>query len=511
MKHRLAVDFARVYESADDRGTPIATRIWGDPLEVLDATAKALKVRIVVARTADAVSAAPQDVEGFIKVPKGMDPAALYTDAADAKVLKLSFIDVQQGDGAVIETPRGRLMLVDGGENKLFARYLAARLAAPTEAEARTVDALVVTHGDADHFAGLRFIADSETAASLDDQPWKRVFIHPLRIFHNGLVKRADKAVDVALGDTVEFDGRKYLTGLVDDPRKVPPEQMNTPFRAWADTLDHWEKRGAIELRRLKKGDDAAFGFLHDEDVFVEVLGPLEESIDGAPALPYLGEPPSGPPAAPHGTDDEGFRGNSPSHTINGHSVVLRLRYGGFHVLLTGDLNDQAERALTRAHNHGDLSLQAEVLKVPHHGSADFSAAFLEAVAPVVSVVSSGDESTRTEYIHPRAVLLGSLGRWSRTTQPALFSTELTAFFSRVGMVYPAAAAALPANASDDRYKGAEPFYAFRRSAYGMVEVRTDGERLVALARGAVEGGFEGYAYVLDDHGAPQPAALRRA
>ena len=47
---------------------------------------------------------------------------------------------------------------------------------------------------------------------------------------------------------------------------------------------------------------------------------------------------------------------------------------------------------------------------MPHHGSADFSGAFLQAVSPVVSVVSSGDDTARKEFIHPRATLVGALG-----------------------------------------------------------------------------------------------------
>ena len=43
-------------------------------------------------------------------------------------------------------------------------------------------------------------------------------------------------------------------------------------------------------------------------------------------------------------------------------------------------------------HHHPPVSLQSEVFKVPHHGSHAYLPAFLEAVAPVVSVVSSGDE-----------------------------------------------------------------------------------------------------------------------
>ena len=98
---------------------------------------------------------------------------------------------------------------------------------------------------------------------------------------------------------------------------------------------------------------------------------------------------------------------------------MLRLSYGGFSFLFSGDLNDEASRTLAREHNRGNLNLRSEVLKVPHHGSADFSGAFIQAVSPIVSVVSSGDESARKEYIHPRATLMGALGKWSRVPEPS--------------------------------------------------------------------------------------------
>ena len=91
---------------------------------------------------------------------------------------------------------------------------------------------------------------------------------------------------------------------------------------------------------------------------------------------------------------------------------------------------------MTRAHNRGDLNLQAEVFKVPHHGSADFSGAFLQAVSPVVSVVSSGDDTARKEFIHPRATLVGALG-YSRLEEPLVFVTELVAFFQVEKVITP--------------------------------------------------------------------------
>ena len=73
---------------------------------------------------------------------------------------------------------------------------------------------MVVTHGDADHFAGLTEIHKTESAAS------KRVFIAPDRIFHNGLVKRTESP---ELG---RRDGG-VLTELHDDLRPLADNVMN--------------------------------------------------------------------------------------------------------------------------------------------------------------------------------------------------------------------------------------------------------------------------------------------
>ncbi len=52
-------------------------------------------------------------------------------------------------------------------------------------------------------------------------------------------------------------------------------------------------------------------------------------------------------------------------------------------------------------------------------------------------MVSSGDESARKEYIHPRATLIGALGKHSRVDEPLIFVTELVAFFETEGNVRP--------------------------------------------------------------------------
>jgi competence protein ComEC len=70
----------------------------------------------------------------------------------------------------------------------------------------------------------------------------------------------------------------------------------------------------------------------------------------------------------------------------NDRSLVLRVAVGGVRVLLTGDGEAAAERALLVQ----ATALRAEVLKLAHHGSrTSSSAVFLRAVAPRLAVASA--------------------------------------------------------------------------------------------------------------------------
>ena len=91
--------------------------------------------------------------------------------------------------------------------------------------------------------------------------------------------------------------------------------------------------------------------------------------------------------------------GNEP----NANSVVARLDYGDFSMLLPGDVEEQTEhRMLTK-----DLNLQTDLLKVSHHGSKYATAAdFLERVKPAVAIVSCGEWN---RYGHPSQVVLDRL------------------------------------------------------------------------------------------------------
>lgn len=89
----------------------------------------------------------------------------------------------------------------------------------------------------------------------------------------------------------------------------------------------------------------------------------------------------------------------------NNDSLVVRLRYGERTVMLPGDAEKQVE--YTMLSENDPTLLHADVLKVGHHGSKNSTMPeFLGAVAPQISVISSGVENS---YGHPHAELLERL------------------------------------------------------------------------------------------------------
>lgn len=85
----------------------------------------------------------------------------------------------------------------------------------------------------------------------------------------------------------------------------------------------------------------------------------------------------------------------------NDASVVLKLSYGEFSMLFTGDLEAKGEECVSKA--AGDV----DVLKVAHHGSSNSTTEeFLEGVMPEYGVISAGENNS---YGHPHKELLERL------------------------------------------------------------------------------------------------------
>lgn len=506
----IADDFVKVYKKPSKSSKRFRSLVFGEKIEIIEKKKGWWKVILL--------EAYPCAQVGYIKGK---------FNTMDKGVLRFSMVDVQQGDGMVIETPEGKIVLVDGGDNKLFARHLAARFNYTNFCENKPleVDAILVTHGDADHFDGLNQIVRSEKLPKRKKH--KRIILHPKRIYHNGLLKRPGKfCKEERLGETIIGpDGRLKITELYDDTRNAPEGHANKPFKSWHKSLTHWEKRGPIEMKRIAYGMDESevFDFLEEEGICVEIQGPFTEKVtlnDGTEtdALPFLSSPPKS--AALHLEHGDRKRHKpSVSHTINGHSIALRLTYGNVRINLTGDLNQEAMQ--TMRENLDLKDLESEIVKAPHHGSHDFDYDALEAMSPLVALVSSGDESVRKEHIHPRATLMAALGKAMRAENGILLTTELTAFFAFKDLCYERKVLGKYfADRKDKTYSGKELykmfsgdvhfdkgspkwFHGFSRGNFGIINARTDGERLLVYTYCGKKGMLEAYRYrvTVDDAG----------
>ena len=145
------------------------------------------------------------------------------------------------------------------------------------------------------------------------------------------------------------------------------------PAEGWREVQDSGRRHG-VPVRTVSVGERREF-----DGLTVDVL---------APDHPF------------HGTRSD----------PNNSSVVLRVAVGGRTLLLTGDVEVEAQDALLRK----ESLLRADVLKVPHHGSAYQSPAFLRAVHASVGVISVGRDN---DYGHPSPALLHELDRLGIRTE----------------------------------------------------------------------------------------------
>jgi competence protein ComEC len=201
-----------------------------------------------------------------------------------------------------------------------------------------------------------------------------------------------DRRIDLVV---LTHPDQDHLAGLVTvlerydvDRALVPPvlEDHGSTYRAWLDALE----------RERVPAEEAVAG------QWIDLGGGAWLSVMHPPPEPLVGAD----------EDDNG--------------VVLKLTLGEASFLLTADIGAKGETYLTNRH----ADLRATVLKVAHHGSAGSSSAtFLEAVSPLMAVVTVGRDN-------------------------------------RFGLPSPETLARL------------EPRPVFRTDLHGDIEVSTDGERL---------------------------------
>ena len=144
---------------------------------------------------------------------------------------------------------------------------------------------------------------------------------------------------------------------------------VNSGYKA-SVALDRDLRAGKYNGQALKAGDKITI----DKNYYIEVLAPGD------------------------------FLSKKDLKNMNNTSLVLMLHYGSFKMLLTGDAEAPVEDALQQKYG---TALQADVLKVGHHGSKTSSYwPFISKVKPKYALISCGDF---TIYKHPNKNVVGSL------------------------------------------------------------------------------------------------------
>lgn len=95
------------------------------------------------------------------------------------------------------------------------------------------------------------------------------------------------------------------------------------------------------------------------------------------------------------------------TNVLNNNSIVCSLQYKKFSMLFTGDIEEIAEKQILECYSSNLNLLNADILKVGHHGSKTSSIQeFLEVVSPKISVIGVGENNN---FGHPSDDVLNRL------------------------------------------------------------------------------------------------------
>ncbi len=447
MASRYAAFPAAVIYKTKTLQTPCQHLLWGDEVEV---EADDGKVAKVVGRK----------VAGYMS-SKDLDSYGC---------LQITFVDIGQGDGAFLTMPNGQHMLVDAGQGDNMKRFLRWRF--DNFKTKVAFESAVISHSDEDHYGGFDDLFDENLSIGT--------------LYHNGLVERAGDN-PVGARSTTKPSLVTELIATKTELEKLLKKPGTVGKKVYPKLLAKGLAKNIFgKFQSLSVKDRYLPGYGPGDAVQIEVLGPVSETIEGKTGLRWLGDL---------------------GKTKNGHSVVLRLTYGGVRILLGGDLNIPSENLLMGYHTglpaparsadeHTRLvatarkKLQVDIAKACHHGSADVSLDFLRATNPVATVISSGDDEP---HAHPRAEALGAIGACSRGPRPLIFSTELARSAPELikhPKVLKARLYELPpliAGTTDTKLKAKlekeyqELLGSIDRSVavFGAINLRTDGKRVV--------------------------------
>jgi competence protein ComEC len=351
------------------------------------------------------------------------------THLGDSPGLKIFFVDVGQGDGALIEAGNdtdGVKILIDGGPGDNLSRYLSKWQYKYyfDRGEKVHFDYVFISHFDKDHYQGLiDIINDGHYTFGT--------------IFHNGIAKFNNEKetfpaeYNTELGRRTKVENVRYLItrfDTIDDFTNLKNKGgMLDLLEKFEFAVKNAKQQGRLkDFKRVDHTSSIDAVQINNKAFEIEILGPVTTKLNNEVCYKYF--------------EDE-------AHTINGHSIVLKIKYGNRTFLFGGDLNIPSEDHLLQHYNTNN-PFEADVAKSCHHGASEFTTSFMAKLNPLATVISSGDNET---FSHPRADAIGCAGKYTRSERPLVFSTEL----------------ARSTNVETDKVK------------YGMINLRCNGDNII--------------------------------
>jgi beta-lactamase superfamily II metal-dependent hydrolase len=481
----VSVDTSPLLDSAGDKLG--AWLLWGDRVDVI------------------------QNSGNLSEIKTGRLPGKCFVKSDDlggASLLEFYFIDVGQGDGVLIRTPDDRHILIDGGfprknqpAGKNAADFVDWKFVKDYRKQDIRLDAVITSHNDADHYGGLWDLLNEQPAARAELDA-RSVSVEAF--YHSG-ISWWKSGNTRTLGTHISTENGPMWTKLLGNRSDVKAalDGGNSPQLAgeWgkflASVLGTKKSNGQpTPITRLSHVNGYLPGFEPSTGKpSVKVLAPVEFQANGGPAL-------------------RRFAGGDSKNT-NGQSSLLRIDFGRARILLTGDLNSAAQKALLEDYAGSLQEFECDVAKACHHGSDDVSYRFLQTLRPAVTVISSGDSEG---HDHPRPGIVAA----SATTgflefdgdaivSPLIYSTELARSYS-LGLA--SGLMVQGPSGADFEIKGAQLASAelsFKGTAgvsasrtytlgnsrivtnliYGLVNVRTDGQRILCATRSEMDGTWQ--------------------
>ena len=308
---------------------------------------------------------------------------------------RVTFLDVGQGDGIVVETGQGAYLFDCGSTSRknigeyVLKPYLKSR-------GIRSLRGVFVSHPDEDHMNGV--IELLENGAD-----WG-IVVEQLFLPAIAEGKRTESFVTLLAAAEVAEVPVSYI--------KCGDEIRDSQLRL---LCLHPEENTTL-------ADANAYSECFYVEVFAKKI--KQEAIDDRKAIADRQAKDASEGSAMEGSGENGnFAGNG-SFAGNGERKDFRMNDGKINILLTGDVEGEGERQLMQElqalqqpqslqesqrlqEQRGQREFRVDILKVAHHGSGySTGTEFLATASPAIAIISCGRNNS---YGHPHAETLQRL------------------------------------------------------------------------------------------------------